>query len=447
MARDDDYEDDSEDREFVLFQGATNGTQPDLEANRKLVAAGMRGAKDLVTDALERRAEMFKLQIEGPKAMASFYVDGMKRPGPRFPPPRANAIVQVLKLLAGSDINVRDKPQRSHLNAEYRDLPFELTVKSTPVKGMKGKPAESLTVIFRNTKTRRVAPDDIGMPDVIAERLKSIVAEHEGGVILIVGPPESGVTTTAMCCARAVDSYLFQCYAVGDLGTREILNVPNFEEKEGDGVDGTIERVRRNEGNLIYFSDFADPERTKTIVENSQTVSMMSEMYAKDAADGIVKFVEHLGNPGLVAEQLRCVVSHKLVRKLCPKCREAFRPSPRLLMQMGLPDDTATLYRKAPPPDDEDDDYDSCRACNDSGFRARVAVFEMINVTEGMKNVIASGGGVPEIRAQAKEDKALTFQKDALRLIADGTTGLEELQRVFSGGRKKKRPKKRRPRP
>ena len=113
---------------------------------------------------------------------------------------------------------------------------------------------------------------------------------------------------------------------------------------------------------------------------------------------------------------------------------------------MGLPEDTATLYRKAPAPDEEDEEVDPCRGCNDVGFRARAAVFEMINVTEGMKAVIASGGGVPEIRSQAKEDKSLSFQKDALRLIADGTTGLEELQRVFSGGRKKKRPtKKKRP--
>lgn len=448
--RDDDDDDDDEDEvEYVLFQGATNGNQPDLEENRKLASAGMMPAKELVSDALARRAEMFKLQIEGPKAVASFFIDGSKRPGPRFPPPRANAIVQVLKLLAGLDITVRNKPQRGGLKAEYRELPFELMVKTTPVKGEGGKPAESLTVTFRNTKTKRVAPDDIGMPEVIQKKLRDNVANAEGGVILVVAPPETGLTTTALCSVRCVDSYLFQCYILGDLGTREVLNVPVFKEEEGHEIAQTIERIRRNEGNLIYHSEFTDAERVKEIIQNSMDVTMMSEMYAKDAAEGIVKLVELVGAPELVSEQLRYVISHKLIRKLCPRCREAFRPSPRLLLQMGLPEDTPTLYRKAPPPepDEKGEEPDPCRTCGGAGFRARTAIFEMIEVTEGMKAVIAAGPDVPAIRTQAKEDKQLTFQKDALRLVADGTTGLEELQRVFSGGKKKRPMRKKRPRP
>jgi len=450
---DDDDDEDEEEIEYVLFQGATNGKQPDLAENRKLAAAGMMPAKELVSDALSRRCEMFKLQIEGPKAAASFFIDGSKRPGPRFPPPRANAVIQVLKLLAGLDITVRNKPQRGGLNAEYREIPFELTVKTTPVKGAGGKPAESLTVTFRNTKTKRVTPEDIGIPEVIQSRLRNLAANHEGGVVLVVGPPESGLTTTALCSVRCVDSYLYQCYLVGDLGTREILNVPVFKEEEGHPIEQTIERIHRNEGNLIFYSEFTDAERVKSIVKSSMDVSMMSEMYAKDAADGIVKFAELVGEPNLVAEQLRCVISHKLIRRLCPRCREAFRPSPRLLLQMGLPENTATLYRKAPPPeaDERGEEPEPCRGCDDIGFRARTAIFEMIDVTEGMKAVIAGCGDVAAIRAQAKEDKQLTFQKDALRLVADGTTGLEELQRVFSGGKKKrpmkKRPMKKRPRP
>lgn len=442
-------EEEEEEIEYVLFQGAVNGVEANLDDNKRLVAAGLTAAKELVSDALERKCEMLKLDIEGKKAMAVFFIDGMKRPGPRFPGPRANAIVQMLKLLAGLDIEVKDRPQRGGIKAKYRDLPFEVSVKSRPGKGG----PESVTVVFRNLKTNRVTPEDIGMPEVIKERIRSIAAEKENGVVLIAGPPETGVTTTALCTLRCVDSYLYQCYIMGDLMGREVLNVPVFEPDPEHTLDHTLERIRRNEGDVIYFSDFSDQETVQTAVKNSLEMCVISELTARDAADAILKFVEKLGDPSVAAEQLRCVISHKLIRKLCPRCKEAFRPSPRLLAQVGLPEGTKTLYRKAEPPEPDPktgEEPEPCRTCDGIGFRGRVAVFEMINVTDELKQIIAAGADNDAIRQQVKVQKMITCQKDALRLVEDGSTGLEELKRVFAppgGPRRKKKPLRKRPRP
>lgn len=448
-----DNDDDSEEEiEYVLFQGATNGKEANLEENAKLAAAGLPLAKEIVTEALALRGELFKVEPQGDKALVTYFVDGMKRPGPRLPIQRANALVQILKLLSGSDVKVRDKPQIGGLNAKYRDLPFELSVKTRPAPPAKGQkaPAEHLTVVFRNTKTKRAVPEDIGMPDVIKDKVRHY-GKSNSGVVLVVGAPESGLTTTALCTLRCVDSYMYQCYIVGDLGTRTVLNVPVFKQEEGHSLEHTFMRIQRNEGNLVYMAEFTDPEVVKDVMQASMEMTFMSEMYARDAADGIIKFVELVGNPALAAEQLRMVISHKLIRKLCPKCREAFRPNPKLLAQVGLPEDTETLYRKARPPEPDEKTGElpePCRACDGAGFRARAAVFEMIDVTEGMKAVIAAGGDSAAIRKQAKEEKQLSCQKDALRLVLDGSTGLDELQRVFAppgGPRRKKKPARRRP--
>lgn len=452
FSRNNDDDDDSEEEiEYVLFQGATNGQEANLEENRKLAAAGLPLAKEVVTDALALRAEMFKVEPQGPKALVTFFVDGMKKPGPRLPIQRANALVQILKLLGGGDVKVRDKPQRCGVNAEYRELPFELTIKTRPAPPAKGQkaPAEHLTVVFRNTKTKRATPEDIGIPEVIKERVRHY-GKSNSGVVLVVGPPESGLTTTALCALRCVDSYMYQCYIIGDLGTRTVLNVPVFEQEEGHTLDHTFLRIQRNEGNLVYMAEFTDPEVVKAVMEASNDMTFMSELYARDAADGIAKYVELVGNPALAAEQLRMVMSHKLIRKLCPKCKEAFRPNPKLLAQVGLPEDTETLYRKARPPEPDEKTGElpePCRACDGAGFRARAAAFEMIDVSEAMKAVIAGGGDSAAIRKQAKEEKQLSCQKDALRLVLDGSTGLDELQRTFAppgGPRRKKKPARRR---
>jgi type II secretory ATPase GspE/PulE/Tfp pilus assembly ATPase PilB-like protein len=445
-------DDEEEEIEYVLFQGATNGQEANLEENAKLAAAGLPLAKEIVTDALALRAEMFKVEPQGPKALVTFFVDGMKHPGPRLPIQRANALVQILKLLSGCDTKVRNQPQCGGLKAGYRDLPFELTVKTRPAPPAKGEkaPSEHLTVVFRNTKTKRVTPEDIGMPDAVKDRIREY-GKSNSGVILIVGPPESGVTTTALCSLRCVDSYMYQCFIIGDLGTRTVLNVPVFKPEEGHTLEHTFMRIQRNEGNLVYMAELNDPEIVKDVIQASTDMCFMTEMYARDAADGIAKFVELVGNPIAAAEQLRLVVSHKLIRKLCPKCKEAFRPNPKLLAQVGLPEDTETLYRKARPPEPDEKTGElpePCRACDGAGFRARAAVFEMIDVTEGVKGVIAAGGDSAAIRKQVKDEKQLNCQKDALRLVLDGSTGLDELQRVFAppgGPRRKKKPARRRP--
>jgi type II secretory ATPase GspE/PulE/Tfp pilus assembly ATPase PilB-like protein len=446
---DDDDDEDEEDIEYVLFQGATNGQEANLDENRKLAAAGLAPAKELVSEALAERAESLRLEPKGPGSVASFFVDGMRRPGPRFPQPRANAITQVLKLLAGLDVSIRDKPQRGGIKAEYRDLPFELTVKSQPIQGG----GEALTVMFRNLKTKRVVPEDIGMPENIKLKVRQTAADGKG-IVIVASPPETGLTTTALCTLRCVDSYMYQCYVLGDLGTREVINVPVFKEEEGHTLDHTIERIKRNEGALTYFTEFTDKERVQAALMSADSIAVMAEMNARDAADGLAKLVALVGDATLVAENLSCVISHKLIRKLCPKCKEAFRPNPKLLAQAGLNEDTKTLYRKARPPEPDPktgEEPEPCRACGGLGFRARVAIFEMIEGTDGIKEVLMSGGDAVAIRAKAREEKQFTFQKDALRLVEDGTTGLEELQRVFAppGGPKKKglkkRPMKKRP--
>ena len=443
--RDDDYDDDEDDSEeeieYVLFQGAVNGKEANLEDNRKLAAAGLRPAKELVSEALAIRCDSFKLEPNGPRCVAAFSVDGIRRPGPRFPKKLGNAIVQMLKLLSGLDPNVRDKPQRGAIKAEYREVKFEITIKSIP-----GKDGESLSVIFRPTKIKRATPDDIGIPERITKKMRGQAAENNG-IFLVVGPPESGLTTTALCSMRSIDSYRFECFILGDMGTREILNVPVFEPDPEHSLDETMERILRNDGKVIFFTNLTDPEVAKTMCRWADKVCIVAEMSAPDAPRGLAKFAEMVDDPSAVAESLKGVVSSRLIRKLCPKCREAFRPTGRLLAQLGLPEDTVTLYRAFVPDeyeDEEDEEPDVCRACEGVGFRARAAVFELVEITDGMKEVITEGCDPGAIKAKVRDEKQLTMQQDALRLVAEGTTGLEELQRAFRPPQRKKKPARRR---
>ena len=450
MARDDDNadDDDLEEKIVVSFDGPLNGKAIDLEANKRLIVAGMRPLKELISDAVARRAEIIKFDQDGQRVIVTFQIDGVNRPGPRIPTKRAVPQIHLLKLLAGLEPANSRTPQIGGMKAEYRDVKFIFEVKSRPVKDGE----EQITVKIEAAKVKREKPDDIDLPEDIRATVSRLSLQQ--GVILICAPPETGLTTTSRCTMRCVDSYQYQCYSLGELAGGEIQNVPLFKPDPAHTLDETFERIKRNETSVVYIDSLTGkPDLVKTVTKQSTDVGIVSELEAPDAASGIIKYCDMLGDREVAAAQLRCVVSHKLIRKLCPKCREAFRPSERLLAQMGLPDTVKTLYRKCQVEEDpdggKDEEVETCGRCDGVGFRGRVAIFEMIVISDGIREIIKSGGDASAIKAKAKEEKQLSLQKDAMRLVIDGTTGLEELQRVFrpptAAG--KKRPMKKRPRP
>ena len=138
------------------------------------------------------------------------------------------------------------------------------------------------------------------------------------------------------------------------------------------------------------------------------------------------------GNPQQASELIDGVFSQKLVRLLCTQCREAFRPNPKLLEKVGLPPETKILYRKGEPVvDEKTGEEETCDRCGGVGFFGRVAMIETIIPTESLRQLIATDASAEQIKAHAKNEGGMSFHRDGLRLVAEGKTSLEELQRVF----------------
>jgi len=136
----------------------------------------------------------------------------------------------------------------------------------------------------------------------------------------------------------------------------------------------------------------------------------------------------------LVAEGLQGIISQKLIRLLCTDCKQAFRPNPKLLVKVGLPPETKILYRdkKAPKAAQQEAlDLEPCGTCGGIGYFGRAGMFEFIEMTESMRKLVATGPSAKELRDQIRAEKMLTLQKEGLKLVAEGRTSLEELQRAF----------------
>ncbi|WP_437185902.1 ATPase, T2SS/T4P/T4SS family [Planctomicrobium sp. SH668] len=425
-------EDLDEEEELVLFQGAMNGNNPDLSANPRLVQVGLVPAKQLISDALAARADMIRLDPKGQVVGSTVFIDGAPTAPARLPGQQGQAIIQMLKMLAGLDIKIKSKPQVGSVKAEYKGKTYELKLNSQPIEGG----TERLIVRVFDPKIVLEKPRDLGFPEPLIERVREFGA-MKNGLVLAAGPPFSGLTTLKIGLIRCTDAYQYSIYCLDQFGGRELSYVKMFEPLPDDDLTKTMQRALREDADVIAVPPIEGAADAQAILEFSKKAAIVSDLQSRDAADAILRLVAATKDSKLVAEQLRLVVSQMFIRALCKKCRRAYRPNPVLLKKIGLPPETRVLYRPAiegaHSKDDEEskDDVQYCEQCNGLGYFGKISLLEVIEVTEAVKKVILSNGDSKAIRAAARAEKMQSYQSEGLRAVLEGSTSLEELQRAF----------------
>jgi type IV pilus assembly protein PilB len=415
-------EEEEEEIEPVSFLGPTSGVEVNLKANARLVEAGLMRAKDLITDALSRRADTLRLEPKGPQAIVTLLVDGIPFPGGKLPKAEGHAITQMLKLLAGLDVKERKAAQAGGIKAEFDSKGYTLSVKSAPVPD-----GERLTVRMADSKIKLDTPQELGMGEAMRVKLRDLCASP--GVIVTTGPSGSGTTTTLYALVRNVDAYIYTIFTIGDTEGRKLQQISPLEVDPNDDLATTITRAARKEANVILCDPIRDAGTAQAIFSKAEDVMLLSEVAGKDTPSALLQLIEWVGDPKLVAAGLKGIVTQKLIRVLCEDCRLAFKPKPEFLKKLGLPDDVPALYRK--PPEQQEGGMEQCEKCGSMGYFGRTGMFELLEVSDGMRELIASKPDAAAIRSQMKKDKMVTLQQDGLRLVAEGRTSLEELQRVF----------------
>lgn len=415
-------EDDDEEIELVLFQGALNGVQPNMKENARLVSAGLIPAKELVTEGLSRRAGSIRIDPKGERSQVTFIIDGVAYPGNRVTKQEGLAITQVMKLLAGLDIKERKKLQQGGLKAEFEEIPYELQIIAQPVEA-----GERLTVRSTNLKVKLDTPADLGFSDEFKMRMRAMASIK--GVFLVVGPAGSGVSTLKYAIVRGVDCFTHQIFTVGETG-KKLENVTPFKPNEGDSLAFTLGRIFRVDGDIVLTPDLRDAETAKALFADLEHAALITEMPAKDPPSAIVQLIEWLGDAELVSKGLNGLMMQKLIRTLCSDCKQAYRPNPQFLKKVGLPEGLKVLYRK-PKFEEDEPEPEPCEKCGDLGYYGQAPMFEVLEMTPDMRALVATSPDASAIKAQARKEKMLTVQQDALRLVAEGKTSLEEVQRVF----------------
>ncbi len=424
--------DEQEDVEYVLFQGAFNGREANLSANARLAQAALIPTKELISDALRRRAEQLRIEPKGDRALVQLSIDGVAHAPRGLSKQQGHAVTQMMKLLSGLDIQQRQRPQSGGVRAELAGTKYELRVVSTPLAGG----AERLLVKVRNVDRAPKSPEEAGFSKEMKAKVRELTGGEHKGVILVCGGPSSGVSTTTFAVLRSVDAYQFTVFTIGDRQGWDLPNVGVFEPLEGEDLDSTLSRVLRSEGDVIYLDPLRDSETAQIVLGRASAASFISEFAAPDCVHAVGQFAKLVGSHERAAAGLAALISQKLIRTLCKDCKLAYRPNPKIVAKIGLPPETKTLYRAPAPPKPVDAQSaeeipEPCQTCGGTGYLGRTAMFELLEMTDSMRALAAAGASPQELKTQARKEKMLSFQQEGLKLVVEGKTSLEELQRVF----------------
>jgi len=254
----------------------------------------------------------------------------------------------------------------------------------------------------------------------------------------VTGKPQCGLTTTIYSLIRRHDAFTQNIYSLEIDPEIDLDNITQQKLDRGappEQCARQLQSVLRADPDvvLVGFCNNADMAKigTKAAREGKRLYFGMTQTSAFDALSEWLKMV---GNPAYVADTIRLITYQVLLRKLCPDCREAYAPDPQMLRRLNLPVGKVKQFFR-PPSEPEYDKHGNpliCAKCQGSGYYGRTAVMETIFFNEALKEVIKQGGDINAVRTQARKERVLYLQEQAIRKVIDGTTSIQEVLRVTS---------------
>ena len=376
----------------------------------------------LVRDAYDAGASDIHLEATRDGMAARFRLDGVLQPAPEPPAQLRHAVVSRIKLLAELDIAERRRPQDGRIRVRLETRELDLRVSTVPT--MFG---ESVVLRLLDRGGRPVELEELGMPaDVLAG--VSALATRPHGMLLVTGPTGSGKTTTLYACLQRRDAGAEKIvtvedpveYQLGRGGESPIAQVP-VHRQAGVTFATVLRSILRQDPDVIMVGEMRDAETAEIAVQASMTGHLVfSTLHTNDAVGAVPRLLD-LGVPEyLVAATLEGVLAQRLVRRTCEACRVEYRPAPEsVALVAGRPVGRATLLRGA-----------GCAECRGTGFRGRLGVFELLTMTDALKDAIVARAPRSRVRQLALDAGMRPMRTDGWAKAEAGLTTVEEVLRV-----------------
>ena len=341
-----------------------------------------------------------------------------------YSPPRhvQGKLISRIKIMAKMDIAEKRLPQDGRIEIRIADKNIDIRVSTLPTAF-----GERAVMRLLDKSSTLVPLQALGLSEEdLNHFLKLIKAPH--GIILVTGPTGSGKTTTLYSALGILNNSDINIITIEDPIEYQMNGISQMQvnPKIGLTFSGGLRTIVRQDPDVILVGEIRDVETAEIAIQSALTGHLVfSTLHTNDAASAVTRLIDMGVEPFLVSSSVNAIMAQRLVRKICPHCREAFRPSKAHLERAGLSPETygdIDLYRGA-----------GCMQCLQTGYKGRIGIFELMAMTPAMKSLILTTSDAGQIKEQALASQGtgmMTLRQDGLRKVLAGMTTLEEVFRV-----------------
>jgi type II secretory ATPase GspE/PulE/Tfp pilus assembly ATPase PilB-like protein len=320
-----------------------------------------------------------------------------------------------IKLMAGLDIAERRAPQDGRCTLLAPQGEFDFRVSTYPsVFG------ETIVIRILDKNAAMIDINKLGMHPSGFKALTTKLQEPQG-MILVTGPTGSGKTTTLYAGLHHLNAIYRNIITIEDPVEYQLdgITQANVNPRAGITFATGLRSMLRQDPDVILVGEIRDQETASIATEAALTGHLvLSSLHANDAASAITRLVDMGIEPFLLGGSVSCSVAQRLVRVNCPKCLEQYKPDPENIRRLGL--DPAALFVRGK----------GCEHCSNTGYRGRMGVYEVLEMTSELRRMILAGKNASEIQQTAINSGMLTLRQDASDKVLEGKTTIEEVVRV-----------------
>jgi len=374
----------------------------------------------LLTDAIKKRASDIHIEPYERMLRVRFRVDGVLHEIMQPPLKLRNAMISRIKIMASLDIAERRLPQDGRIKVKVgHGGEMDLRVSTLPTLF-----GEKVVMRLLDKSHVQLDVNKLGFDQRAIELFRSAILKPYG-MILVTGPTGSGKTTTLYAALNELNKICTNISTAEDPVEYNMVGVNQLQVHEDIGLNfaAALRAFLRQDPDIIMVGEIRDFETAEIAVKAALTGHLvLSTVHTNDAPSTINRMLNMGIEPFLIASSVNLIMAQRLARVVCPKCRESHDVPAHTMVELGVPEDVAkdiTAWRGK-----------GCQHCAGTGFRGRTALYEMMGLTDQLRELILSGASAIELKRQAILDGMKSLRQSGIEKVADGVTSIEEVMRV-----------------
>lgn len=371
----------------------------------------------ILAQAVKEKASDIHIEPFHTALKLRYRVDGELLPAESPPKALQLAITSRMKILAGLNIAERRLPQDGRFRVRVMGKDVDLRISILPTAH-----GEKIVIRILDKTSLSGGIDQLGMDQETLEKFrKAIDAPH--GMILVTGPTGSGKTTTLYSVLHELNNPQYNIVTVEDPIEYELMGVNQVAVRSDIGLDfsSALRSILRQDPDIVMVGEIRDNETADIAVKAALTGhQVLSTLHTNDAAGAITRLDDMGIEPFLISSSILMTCAQRLVRRVCPNCKDEFKPEPELLERLALRDRENTVFYRG----------SGCDRCKGRGYVGRVAIIEALTVTETIRRLVIKRASAAVIKNQAMNEGMKTLRKVGIEKALEGITTLEEVWRV-----------------